>query len=244
MTTRKAQREMSTEADARRRLLVVATDSCMGTALRYEILRRSGAAGADVLVVAPALTDRLHFWMSDIDDAIAEADARATEMAESIASREIKVEARVGDEDPLQAIDDAIGTFDPDEVIVVTHPLPESNWLEGAVVAQARTRHTRPITHLEVDPRTHLGARAPERVVPTWLVREQHRRRDWLVLGALGVLAIVGTWISFVFYLVDAPLWVIVTWVVTLDIGFKFVALPLGLWWLFQRRARADRLDY
>jgi hypothetical protein len=32
--------------------------------------------------------------------------------------------------------------------------------------------------------------------------------------------------------------------VVVVDVGFKFVALPAALWFLFQRRARADRLDY
>jgi hypothetical protein len=32
--------------------------------------------------------------------------------------------------------------------------------------------------------------------------------------------------------------------VLVFDLGFKFVALPIVLWVLFQRRARADRLDY
>ena len=56
------------------------------------------------------------------------------------------------------------------------------------------------------------------------------------------MLAIVGSLISFIFYTVDAPDWLIWTWVLIFDLGFK-IAAAVVLWVLFQRRARADRLD-
>ena len=46
------------------RLLVVANEACAGDALFAEIHRRTGE-GAEVLVLAPALTPRLQFWLND-----------------------------------------------------------------------------------------------------------------------------------------------------------------------------------
>ncbi len=237
------QKEAAAKA-SRTRVLVIANEQCLGPALREEILKRDRGAGVNVLMVAPALTDQLHYWMDDTDKAIREARTRLDRSIEQVSSEEMMICGEVGDSDPLQALEDAIGTFEPNEIIIVTHPIETSNWLERAVVEQARGHYSLPVTHIEVD-RPHESAEVdPERVVPEWLVREKHRRRDWMLLGLFAVLAIVGTWASYLFYVVDAPLWLITTWVVFVDLGFKFVALPVVLWILFQRRARADRLDY
>ena len=40
----------------------------------------------------------------------------------------------VGDGDPVQAVEDAIVSFTPDEIVVSTHPEGRSNWLEHGVV--------------------------------------------------------------------------------------------------------------
>ena len=57
----------------------------------------------------------------------------------------------LGDADPLQALDDALRIFDPDEVVISTHPHARSNWLERQVVRRARERYPVPITHVVVD---------------------------------------------------------------------------------------------
>ena len=49
----------------------------------------------------------------------------------------------VGDGDPLQAIEDALRTFAPDELVISTHPEGRSNWLERDVV-ERRPRALRP----------------------------------------------------------------------------------------------------
>ncbi len=72
--------------------------------------------------------------------------------------------------------------------------------------------------------------------------RERHTSRDLALLAIVGVLAIVGSFISFVFYASDAPNGLIWAWVLVFDLGFK-IAAAVTLWMLFQRRARADRLD-
>jgi hypothetical protein len=40
------------------------------------------------------------------------------------------VAAEAGDSDPLLAIQDALGRFDADEIVVVTRPEQEATWLE------------------------------------------------------------------------------------------------------------------
>jgi hypothetical protein len=56
----------------------------------------------------------------------------------------------VGDSDPVQAIDDAIRTFGPDEIVISTHPEGRSNWLERGIVEAARQRFDCPVTHVVV----------------------------------------------------------------------------------------------
>jgi hypothetical protein len=60
-------------------------------------------------------------------------------------------DGEIGDGDPLQAIDDALRTFAPDELIISTHPEGRSHWLERGVVSGARERFALPVTHVVVD---------------------------------------------------------------------------------------------
>ena len=63
----------------------------------------------------------------------------------------ISAQGHVGDADPVQAIEDALRTFGPDEVIISTHPEGRSHWLERDIVEHARERFAVPITHVVVD---------------------------------------------------------------------------------------------
>ena len=49
------------------RLLVLADETCVGAELFETLRERADGPDADVLVVAPALTSRLRYWMSDED---------------------------------------------------------------------------------------------------------------------------------------------------------------------------------
>ena len=57
----------------------------------------------------------------------------------------------MGDAEPLQAMDDAVRLFGPDEIIISTHPEGRSHWLERGIVEAARERFAVPITHVVVD---------------------------------------------------------------------------------------------
>ena len=82
-----------------------------------------------------------------------EAAAQTRLEASLAAMHAVAIEARgeIGDDDPLQAIEDALRTFAPDELIISTHPEGLSNWLERGVVEHARERFAMPVTHVVVD---------------------------------------------------------------------------------------------
>lgn len=235
---------MGTQAVAtKRRLLVIANETCTGPDLFREIRERLDGADTQVLVVAPALTSRLRYWMSDEDAGIQAAGQRLTRSVERCEAAGIPADGALGDADPLQALDDAVRSFHPDEVIIATHAIARSNWLEHGLVEQARERFSMPITHVEVDAirdESHVVATEPvERAAPA---RERHTQRDLAILGLAFVLAIGGSAVSAILYALGVSGWVLGVWVVVFDLGLKIAAAAL-IWIMFQRRARADRLD-
>jgi nucleotide-binding universal stress UspA family protein len=122
-----------------------------GTALRDEIVRRSEGSRAHVLVVCPALNSRLRHWTSDEDGARAAAGERLERSLEALRAHGVEAAGEVGDEDPVQAVDDALRTFGADEIVIATHPEGRSHWLERGVVERVRERYTCPIAHVVVD---------------------------------------------------------------------------------------------
>ncbi len=134
-----------------RRILVIANETVGGEALRDQIEQRGKGLRSDVLVVSPALNSPLRHWASDEDPARAEAQQRLEASLQRFRESGIEARGEVGDADPLQAIEDAVRTFGPDEIIISTHPEGRSHWLERGVVTGARERFAVPITHVIVD---------------------------------------------------------------------------------------------
>jgi hypothetical protein len=134
-----------------RRILVIATETVGGAPLLHEIRRRSEGINEHVLVVVPALNSPLKHWVSDDDGAREAAQRRLEASLEAMRADGIDATGEVGDSDPLQAIEDAIRTFAPDELVISTHPEGRSNWLERGVVEGARARFALPVTHVVVD---------------------------------------------------------------------------------------------
>jgi hypothetical protein len=139
------------QSDGRHRILVVANETLTGTALRDEIEHRAKGEDTEVYVVSPALNTKLKHWTSDDDEARARAHARLQGMLDALDRDGYRATGDIGDGDPLQALEDGLRTFGAHEVIVSTHPLGRSNWLERDVVRRARERFEVPITHVVVD---------------------------------------------------------------------------------------------
>ena len=134
-----------------RRVLVVANETVAGEELLSTISTLALSSEDRFLVVCPALNSRLKTWTSDEDPARAAAQKRLGDTLERLASVGIDARGEVGDGDPLVAIDDAVRTFSPGEIVISTHPPGRSNWLEHGVVDSVRARYDVPVTHVVVD---------------------------------------------------------------------------------------------
>ena len=134
------------------RVLVVANETVGGSQLLDTIRERiAGRSHARVLVVCPALNSPLRHWASDEDDAREKAQERLDASLKTMQGAGIQASGEIGDGDPIQAIEDALRTFQPDELVVSTHPVGKSHWLERGVVDKARERFALPVTHVVVD---------------------------------------------------------------------------------------------
>lgn len=155
MRARRAERPERTKPlphpEGERRILVIANETVGGRALRDLIRERSEGVRAEVFVVTPALNSPLRHWTSDEDNARASAQDRLDASLDRLRSLGVQARGEVGDSEPLQAIEDAVRTFGPDEIILSTHPEGRSHWLERGVVDKARDRFAVPITHVVVD---------------------------------------------------------------------------------------------
>jgi GABA permease len=138
-------------APGERRILVIANETVGGGTLREEIRRRAEAYDELVRVICPTLLSRVRFIASDEDEARAKAQERLEHSLSRLREVGVNCEGEVGEADPIQAIEDALRTFAPDEIIVSTHPEGRSLWLERGVVRRARERFDVPITHVVVD---------------------------------------------------------------------------------------------
>lgn len=134
-----------------RRVLVVANETVEGKELLSAISTLALSRKTQFLVVCPALNTRLRTYTSDEDPARAAAQARLDETIERLASVGIDAQGEIGDGDPLLAIDDAVRTFGPDEIVISTHPPGRSNWLERGVVEAVQARYEVEVTHVVVD---------------------------------------------------------------------------------------------
>ncbi len=121
----------------RRCLLVVATSPVEDQATIREISRiaNEGAEIAgDVLVISPARIGFLDRWASDVDGARREAQKRLVITVASLARAGLAAEARVGDEDLVQAVEDQLESFDATTVVLVTGRPGEDPAGEAAAV--------------------------------------------------------------------------------------------------------------
>ena len=138
-------------AEDERRILVIANETVAGAALFEEIRGRAEEYKEEVLVICPALNSPLRHWASDEDSARAAAGERLSRTLAHLREAGVAARGEVGDGDPLQAIEDGIRSFGPDEIVISTHPPGRSQWLEKRVVERARERFATPITHVVVD---------------------------------------------------------------------------------------------
>ena len=118
-------------------LLVVADTWCDAEQACEEVWENLRERRGKVFVISPALTRRLHTLVSDIDQEYAAAERRLNDVLAQLRERGYIASGRVGDQDPLLAIKDALFFFRADQILVVTTAATDETWRERKLVERA-----------------------------------------------------------------------------------------------------------
>jgi hypothetical protein len=110
-------------AEGTRRVLIVAVRAVEEPAAVRRIAAAAalggGASETDVLVLAPAKIGFMDRWASDVEGAREAAQRNLVVTVAALAKAGIAAEARVGDEDVVQAVEDQLQSFAASEVVLV-----------------------------------------------------------------------------------------------------------------------------
>jgi hypothetical protein len=130
------------------RLLVLATDPVDASDVR-DALGDEDLEGSEVLVVSPAVNESpLAFWVSDSDEAIADAESTAEATAAALRERGAQARATTGESEPLLALQDALATYSADQVLIFVRDEDEARYREDDVVGEAERRFGVPVTEV------------------------------------------------------------------------------------------------
>jgi hypothetical protein len=123
------------------------------TAVADESELRDELADADrVRIVAPAAKISKLDWLTGAeDDARAEADRAAQTAAEAaLGQASVEVDPTSQNTDAAQDVEDALRTFDADEIVVVTRAGDDKTWLEDDALQKAVNESGVPVRHVEL----------------------------------------------------------------------------------------------
>jgi len=108
--------------------------------------------GAEVLVVSPATNrSKLAFWISDPDQAIADAETAQTESVERLEEGGIDAAGDTGESEPALALQDALATFDADRILILEHPAGDRDAREDTGLDDVEQRFGIPVTRAVIE---------------------------------------------------------------------------------------------
>lgn len=149
--------------DERARILVVAADPLEDESTIDRLAAAAGADDpgheqADVLVLAPARNRPIDRWTGDVGPGRERAQQALVLTLASLARRELAAKARIGDEDPVQAVADEVGSYPATAVMLVTDPADAAG---SGAAAELDSRLAVPFEHLLAAPmpRAPYGSR-------------------------------------------------------------------------------------
>jgi len=123
-------------SDGRHHLLLVVAGAIEEPSAVRELTAAAGlepGGDAEVRVLAPARIRFLDRWTSDVGPARDEAQRNLVATVAALAKDGIEAEARVGDEDYVQAVEDQLRTYAADEVVLVSAGPAASEEVSSAV---------------------------------------------------------------------------------------------------------------
>jgi hypothetical protein len=95
--------------------LLVATEAPAAPLVEQLLAARSSD---DLVVVAPVLLDRLHFWTTDDRRAREEAESRLRAWIDTLAAAGVDVRGFIGGGEPLQVVEDALALVASERVFL------------------------------------------------------------------------------------------------------------------------------
>jgi hypothetical protein len=137
--------------DSLRHVLIVVTHAVEEPAAVRQIAAAAGLgdrADADVLVLSPAKLGFLDRWASDVEGARQAAQRNLVVTVAALAKAGIAAEARVGDEDVVQAVEDQLQSFPASEVVLVSG---EGGVDHSAAAAELASRLRAEFRHVVLD---------------------------------------------------------------------------------------------
>ena len=142
------------------RLLIATGASAANVDELPPLIRALVGTASEILVMTPVLVGALQWIASDTDRARNEADERLATVlghVESLAP-EAETQARVGDETPMTAFDDAIRAFAPDHILVALRSGDHAAWQERHLLDRLQEAFHIPTTVFDLD----RAGRVPE----------------------------------------------------------------------------------
>ena len=131
-------------------VLVIADQALSGDALAERILG-ANRAQIELDILAPVLTGRIQYWVSDFDSARERAQARLERSLEWAREQGITARGEVGDPNVTSSIEDELRDFGAEEVIVLTGPSQRTTRQEREEVKRLRRELDVPVVHIECD---------------------------------------------------------------------------------------------
>jgi hypothetical protein len=169
--------------DGVRHILVLANETVVGKSLIDAVVRRAAEGPLRVTVISPQNAPRAGYVVYE-DERRSAAERRLRSTLDLLHEAGIAARGAVVDPDPLQALRDALGEYEPDEVIISTHPEERSGWLRGNLIDRARkAAGDIPVEHVVVDlneprERAHVLVIGSETVVGEPLLAAVRRRAE------------------------------------------------------------------
>ena len=132
------------------RLLIVAGAAAAGAEDLPAAVRQIIGEAEEILVIAPALPSRIDWLTSATDKATERADERLSAVLGHLDDLDADAQGRAGEDDPMQAFEDAIGQFGPDHILIGLRPPPGAGWQERGLLENVLTRFGIPVTAFPV----------------------------------------------------------------------------------------------
>jgi nucleotide-binding universal stress UspA family protein len=129
-------------------VLVVANRTAGSPELLEALKERAERGPAKFHLLVPA-TPHGMAWATDMHSGTTEAEAHVQAAVERLRAEGLEVDAgRVGDPDPVAAVEDAVNFKDFDEIVVSTLPKHVSKWLRVDLPHRVERVTGKPVTHV------------------------------------------------------------------------------------------------